>query len=264
MKHSRAQRYLCLLMGLCIVGIVCSAYVLLSADRAYTYGGTAYDQIRLYNQTPKQLSASASLPASDQKESVDPREPAKSAVDFAMLADINPYTVAWLKSENTQIDYPVVQGQDNAYYLEHLFTGESNRMGSLFVDYRTPGDFSGRMTIIYGHQMKNGSMFASLLEYKKQMYYDAHPQMQVETPSGSYTLELFAGIIADGKEEFLRRDFDDEDDYVAYIHSLVEASTFRTNVTVGADERIVALITCSYEYTNARYALLGKLVPEAA
>lgn len=176
------------------------------------------------------------------------------------LADINPNTVAWLKAENTEIDYPVVQGQDNIYYLQHLFTGETNRMGSLFVDYRTPGDFSGRMTIIYGHQMKNGSMFASLLKYKKQVYYDTHPQMQVETPSGCYKLELFAGIIADGNEEFLRRNFDDDDDYMAYIHSLAEASTFRSDVTVRADERIVAMVTCSYEYTNARYALFGKLV----
>ncbi|MBP3967315.1 class B sortase [Paenibacillus lignilyticus] len=253
MKRIRAQRYLLLLIGLCIVGIVYSAYVLLSADRAYTRGETAYAQIRSYNQTP----------ALGQKDVVDAGEPAKSAVDFAMLADINPDTVGWLKAENTEIDYPIVQGRDNSYYLGHLFTGETNRMGSLFVDYRTPGDFSGRMTIIYGHYMKNNSMFASLLKYKKQVYYDAHPQMQIETPSGRYTLALFAGIIADGKEEFLRRDFDDDDDYVAYIHSVVEASTFRSDVTVGADERIVALITCSYEYTNARYALLGKLVPAA-
>ncbi|QHW34280.1 class B sortase [Paenibacillus rhizovicinus] len=264
MKRSRVQRNLLLLTGLCIVGIVCSAYMFLSADREYTQGDTAYDQIRAYNKTPKQMSAPASLPASGQEEAVNGGEPAEGAVDFAALSDLNPDTVAWLKSDNTAIDYPVVQGQDNAYYLGHLFTGEANRMGSLFVDYRTPGDFSGRMTIIYGHHMNNGSMFASLLKYKEQKYYDAHKQMQVETPSGRYTLELFAGIIADGKEEFLRRDFDDNDDYAAYIHSLAEASTFRSDVTVAADARIVALVTCSYEYTNARYALFGKLVHAAA
>lgn len=243
-------------------GMVGSAYVLISANREYARGDNAYEQVRRLKETTQSSTLSLKPePVSVENPAPDPWS--GQDADFAALARVNPEIVAWIKAQDSVIDYPVVQGKDNSYYLNHLFTGKANSMGSPFVDYRTPGDFSGAVTIIYGHYMKNGSMFASLAKHKKQSYYDAHPVMELYTPDGDYTIELFAGIIANGSIEFLRRDFDDDEDYLAYIETLKNASTFRSNVTVRADDRIVALITCSYEFSNARYAVFGKLVPHA-
>lgn len=261
MIGSKTQWIWRLLMGLCIVGMICSAYVIVSADREYARGDTAYEEVRTLKETPKQ--SAKPKPVSENNAVADTRAGEEAQVDFAALALINPDVVAWIKGDDSPIDYPVVQGKDNSYYLKHLFNGKANGMGCPFVDYRTPGDFSGKNTIIYGHHMKNGSMFASLAKYKKQAYYDDHPLMQLYTSEGSYAIEIFAGLVADGKEEFIRRSFDDDDDFLAYVDTLKAESTFHSDVTPQADERIVALVTCTYEYTNARYALFGKLVPLA-
>ncbi len=262
-RTSKAQWIWRLTVGLCIAGMIGSAWVVISADREYARGDSAYERIRRLKETTMQPSAPSAKPqpVSDVHPAPDVRAAQETEVDFAALARVNPDVVAWIKARDSAIDYPVVQGQDNSYYLNHLFTGQANSMGSPFVDYRTPGDFSGAMTIIYGHYMKNGSIFASLAKYKKQAYYDEHPLMELYTPEGDYKIELFAGMIANGSDEFLRRDFEDDGDYLAYIDTLKDESTFRSNVTVRADERIVALVTCSYEYSDARYALFGKLIP---
>ncbi|MBO9597762.1 MAG: class B sortase [Cohnella sp.] len=264
-RTSKAQWLWRLSVGLCIAGMIGSAWVLISANREYARGDNAYEQVRRLKETTMQPSLPSTKPQPVSDARLDPvtRAAKVTEVDFAALARVNPDVVAWIKARDSAVDYPVVQGKDNSYYLKHLFTGKENGMGSPFVDYRTPGDFSGDMTIIYGHHMKNGSMFAPLAKYKKQAYYDAHPVMELYTPEGDYAIELFAGMIANGSDEFLRRDFEDDDDYLAYIDTLKDASTFRSNVTVRSNERIVALVTCSYEYSNARYAVFGKLTPLA-
>ena len=97
------------------------------------------------------------------------------AVDFDALSEINPDIVAWIYIEDTEINYPVVQGTDNQYYLKRLFNGKWNGSGCIFLDSRNSPDLSDRHSIIYGHHMKNGTMFSGLTEYKKQGFYEGHP-----------------------------------------------------------------------------------------
>lgn len=256
-KHilSRQQLLLRTLMTICIAGILGSAYILYSEQREYDEGDAAYEQVRAMKlrepgtEEGVQDSTSADFLAKENKK-----------VDFAALKQVNADVMAWIAADDRIIDYPIVQGTDNEYYLTHLFTGSKNKLGTLFVDYRTPGDFSEKSTVIYGHNMKDGSMFASLTQYKDQEYYDGHPYMQLFTPDGAYRIEFFAGIVADGDYEFIQYDFDGDSDFLAYIETLKSDSTFRSDVSVNANERIVALCTCSYEFNNARYALFGKLV----
>jgi sortase B len=127
------------------------------------------------------------------------------------------------------------------------------------MDYRNSGGFTDKNTVIYGHNMKDGSMFSSLTKYKEQGYYERLPTMALYTPEGDYTIELFAGVVADGDYEFVRFGFIDDADFQDYIHALKEKSTFKSNTRVKADDRIVTLCTCSYEFNNARYALFGRL-----
>ena len=247
-NSGKARIIMRLLMLLCVAGIVWSASTLIANSREYAKGDAAYEQVRTMLQNAE-LSAGQNAPAAD------------AGIDFEALRKLNPDVVGWLLAEGSIIDYPVVRGTDNDYYLTHLFNREKNKLGALFVDYRNGGDFSGKNTIIYGHNMKDGSMFSSLTQYKAQGYYDNLPTMRLSTPDQDYTVALFAGIVADGSAEFVRFEFKDDADFLSYIDTVKTSSTFKSAVEVGVDDRIVTLYTCSYEANNARYALFGKLIP---
>lgn len=178
-------------------------------------------------------------------------------VDFDALRAVNGHTVAWIYSEGTPIDYPVVLGEDNAFYLNHTFSGRPGSAGAIFMDMDNQGDFSDANTAIYGHHMRNGSMFASLDKYRKQSYYDEHPVIHLYTPGGDYAIELFSAYVRDAS--LLPHDFDSPEDFLAYVDQIKALSDFKSDVTIGADDRIVTLVTCNYNYDDARYVVHGKL-----
>ena len=252
-----------ILMALCAVGILCSAFVLFSDSREYAKGDAAYQQLRPTGESSEPFTDQAGTPLKTVGEasSDEKQEEHINGVNFTSLERINRDVVGWITAEGTEIDYPVVQGKDNDFYLRYLFTGERNKLGSIFMDYRNQSDFSDKNTIIYGHNMKDGSMFSSLAKYKEQRYYDNLPTMLLYTPAGNFTIELFAGMVVDGNYESVRFNFKDDHDFLSYIDSIKMKSTFESNTIVRADDRIITLCTCSYEFDNARYALYGKLAP---
>lgn len=256
-----AIKILRILMVLCAAGLLYSGFVYFQSSREHAQGDAVYQEVRQMG--AEKVSPSSPLP---QKENVPPspapEEEEARVIDFAALRDLNPDIVAWLTAEGTEIDYPVVQGTDNDFYLRHLFTGERNKLGSLFLDYRSDGGFSDRMSVIYGHNMLDASMFSSLTSYKEQDYYDEHPEMALSTAETSYRLVFFAGIIGDGAYEFIRLSFEDDADFLQYAASLKEHSTFESAQEIGAQDKIVALSTCTYEFYNARYVLFGTLLPQ--
>ena len=184
-------------------------------------------------------------------------------VDFASLKKTNSDIAAWIVCDGTEIDYPVVRGTNNTYYLNHLFNKSSNRSGTLFIDMKCNRKVSDRNTVIYGHHMADGEMFASLLSYKDQKYYDAHPTMKLYTPNGNYTLELFAGFTAgDERSSVARLSFSGNADFMSYANACIKKSDFDTSVDVSAGDAIVTLVTCSADYDNTRYLVMGKLVKD--
>jgi len=266
MKHlgkSHLRLILHILMVLCMVGILGSVFVLFSDSQEYAKGDATYQQLSLLGELPDPPADQPStlLDTTGEASSEERKEQQINGVDFISLERINPDVVGWLAAEGTEINYPVVQGKDNDFYLRHLFTGERNKLGSIFMDYRNHNDFSDKNTIIYGHNMKDGSMFSSLTKYKDQEYYDSFPTMLFFTPNGNYMIEFFAGNIVDGNYDSVRFDFKDDYDFQNYVDSLKKKSTFESNTIVKADDRIITLATCSYEYDNARYTLYGKLTP---
>ena len=228
--------------------------------------------------------------------------------DFEALRSAYPDICAWIFSPGTVLDYPVVQAEDNDYYLEHLPDGTANRNGSVFMDWRNRGDFSDRLTAVYGHHIRGGRMFSVLDGYKEQAYYEEHPFLYLYTPEGSFRLELLAGAVLDGAGGDIPVDGSAEEQ-TAWLEALAARSTFRPNggrsgrgaglalpetALAGAaapetvlpepappetdmpesfpkDEdgfedmlgdaagRYVVLCTCSYEYSNAHYAVVGRL-----
>ena len=182
-------------------------------------------------------------------------------VDFDALTAINPQVIAWLCSGDGIINYPVVRGTDNEYYLDHLIDGTVNRNGSLFMDFRNEADFTDQNTFIYGHNMLDGTMFASLSRYSETGYYEAHPSILLVTPEKSYSLQVFGGCVVPGNSDVYQLSFRDEADFAAYLEKIRTLSEFSTPVEVGQKDRIVTLSTCAYNYEDARYALFCKLMP---
>ena len=132
---------------------------------------------------------------------------------------------------------------------------------SIYSEKLNKKDFSDRDTVVYGHHMKNGTMFGSIEEYQEQEFYDAAPTMMLYTPEGDYLVELISGTVENGNQQFVEFEFEDEDAFMEYVNSFIERSTFKSKFQVHPGDRLISLCTCAYVFNNARYMLIGRLVP---
>jgi SrtB family sortase len=182
----------------------------------------------------------------------------ESYIDFGALQAVNRNAVAWLYSPNTAIDYPVMRTGDYSYYLDRLPDGSKNANGSLFIDYNNASDFSSALTVIYGHNMKSGRMFGSLPGYKSQSYYNNHPYMYLYTERRSYRLDLIYGCTI-GAGQWRERAFMYSENVGSLISYASHNTTFNSNVSYSPGDRVVVLSTCTFEFNDARYVVLGIL-----
>ena len=180
------------------------------------------------------------------------------AIDFDALLDRNKDVIGWLYCPDTVINYPVVQGKNNDRYLRKDLDGKYLVSGTLFADYRNGELNEDANYIIYGHNMKNGTMFSSLAKYKQQSYYNQHPIMYYLTPDGNYKLELFAGLVVKRDDKIYLTN-QSEEEFTELIEKYRAKSTFKTNVELEYSDTIVTLSTCSYEFDHARYIVIGRL-----
>ena len=188
-----------------------------------------------------------------------PEEQIPESVDFESLQKISKNCAAWIFCPDSKINYPVAHGTDDAYYLHRLLNGKKNNGGTLFIEAENQKDFSDWNTIIYGHNMKNGTMFGDLTEYEDQSYYEAHPVMYLYTPDKRWKMELIAGFVTDTSSDIYQIP-KDEEAKMELVNTAEKKSDFKTDVTVQEKDRLVTLSTCSYEKDDARYVVIGKLV----
>lgn len=182
--------------------------------------------------------------------------------DWEKLKGINGDFVGWIRLDDSTVDYPFVQGTDNEYYLRHLFDGTYNNSGCVFMDVNNNRDFSDKNTILYAHNMKNGTMFASIEKYKDASYYDGHKVIHIYTEAATYDVYPVAGIVTDGQDDYVRTSFNDDNDFMSYVNRFVSSSTFTSEQSIEPTDRIVMLSTCNYDRSDGRYVLIGKLVQE--
>lgn len=180
-------------------------------------------------------------------------------VNFEGLQAENPQVVAWLYCEGTAINYPVMQGRDNDFYLHHSYTGAEDQSGAIFVDAQCAEGFAGSNTIIYGHSMNDGSMFGGLDAWKDQDYYEAHPVLWLLTPGANYKVTLFSGYTTSARSETYTIFYGPGDDLNAYLDRCAARSNFDAAEGPGKDGRYVLLSTCAYDFDEARYVLHGRL-----
>ena len=236
-----------------------SVWKLCGLAGVYRKGRMHYAQLEEYVSRQESVQASGTEKDKAHKNTAVAAEAAAPLrADFEQLGSINPDVVGWIVLEGTQIHYPVVQGEDNEEYLDTLFDGAQHRAGSIFLDSRCAADFSGRHSILYGHNMKDGSMFAALMGYKEQAFYDEHPTATLLTPGGSYTVSFFAGYVADPWENAWQIEFA-RNEYAQWQQKAQERSCFQTEVSPSQNDRILTLSTCSYEHDEARFVLHGIL-----
>lgn len=237
-------------------------YVPLHEDNVSTQ---AYEDLRELVRVPESDPAiqpdTSSSPETSRAPSLDPEpvSPLVPQVDFTSLRAVNPEIMAWLTIDGTNIDYPVARHSDNDYYLHHLFNGEWNSSGCLFMDCSNQADVSDQHTIIYGHHMDNGSMFQNLMYYKDQSFYDEHPTAQLFTPDGAYTVEFFTGYVTGVDGDAWQLDFALSEEFPEWLGNAKEKSLFESAATPTAGDRIVTLSTCSYEFYNARFVVHGTI-----
>jgi len=215
----------------------------------------------LIDQAITPVQTQPTLPTQPSEEEV-PTQPepdcAPIRVDFEVLHRESEDIVAWLYAPDTPIDYPVAQSGDNEYYLRRLLDGTWNVGGTIFQDYRCPADYSGWSTMIYGHYMRDGSMFGSLHRYKEQDYYAAHPVLYLLTPERDFEVRLFAGFTCadDAIVYSFPQTREEREDVIRFCR---ERSDFDASMPVEPEAQILILSTCSYAYDDARYVVAGTL-----
>lgn len=242
-KLSKAGRIISdVLIVICLAVAGFSGYNLYKELKEYNVSKEAYDTL-----TPEVITVN--------------EETNEKIIDHATLLSMNADYKGWVYLEDSSIDYPFVQTTDNEYYLRHLFNGEWNNSGCVFIDTNNNPDFSDRNTVLYAHNMKNGTMFADIEKYKDASYYDTHKVIHIYTESQNYDVYPIAGMLSDGQDAYVQITFNDDAEFMNYTSRFIENSTFTSEQTLEATDRIVMFSTCNYDVDDGRYVLIGKLVP---
>jgi len=187
---------------------------------------------------------------------------------FEELLKINPDVVAWVTLDDTNIDYPIVQGKDNMEYVNKNVYGDFALAGSIFLDSRNDRHFTDTYSLLYGHNMAEGKMFGDLQLYKEKEFFDAHLKGQLILPDTSYDLEIFSAILVNSSDDYI---FDpnawdgDIEPLLQYAEEeslFLQRDIFEKVQGLNGEAQILALTTCTYEFTDARTVLLAYMVPK--
>ena len=259
MKHEKTRSTKNTILTILIILFACvalfSAYKLISAALEYKKGRDIYSGISGNVIIPD----TSGLPGSPD-ETDKPKEDNFRRVNFEELKKISSNAIGWIYCPDTHIDYPLVQGPDNDYYLRRAVDGSDFLYGSIFLDYRNAPDFSDANTIIYGHQSNDGAMFEDVRKFKDQAFYEEHPYFYLTLEDGNYLMEVFSSYVTSAVSASYRRTFATADDHQIWLDMVISSSDIKTGIKPTQKDRIVTLSTCTYEYENARYVLHGRLV----
>ena len=202
------------------------------------------------------------IPAPVEEE--DPNFATLSSIDLHALREVNPDVVGWIFLPNSMINYPLMQGDDNQFYLEHTWEGVPNFYGSIFLETRNNPDLTDFNTIIYGHNMLNGSMFAGLSYFAYQWHWDWNRYVYIVTDDGILRYEVFSSYAADVDSATYGLSFQQPETRENFIRLTLENSEIATAITPASTDRIITLSTCTglgYESRRVVHAVL-KMIPD--
>lgn len=199
-----------------------------------------------------------------------PAAPVPPSIDFDLLSSISPDSVGWIWIPDSEISYPLVQGRDNQFYLTRTYDGGYNKLGSIFLDYRIPKDFSGRNTIIYGHNMKSDAMFGTLEKFRDQAFTDDRPVFYILREEGIYRYQIFSAYVTDALSDTYTYQFGNDAAYTKYLEKITNLSDIAPPVADRASAHIpdpsipiVTLSTCTSTGRQLdRFVVHGFLISE--
>jgi len=234
-KHYNMKKLICVIVFFIGFAIFLFAFFrLLLIIKEYKTGRNDYEAL-------KEVSRYADF---DENDLSDEGLEHTGTVDFNKLMEINKECIGWIEFENTDISYPIVQGQDNEFYLTHHFNKKKNAAGSIFMDYINETDFSDPYTILYGHNMKDGSMFAKLNQYESKDFYVENPVFWIYTPEKNYSYEIFSCYSLDT---------DTVSQLETNLDVIIEQSKYSTGIFPEKDDKILTLMTCNSNGDTHRF-----------
>ena len=173
-----------------------------------------------------------------------------------------PNFFAWIQIDGTNIDYIVMQSRDNDYYLNHDYTGNYSKGGSIFADYRCSKTITdNRNLIFYGHHMSNSTMFHMLDRYTEKSFFEKNRYIIVHTPEASYKYEIFAAYQTTADYPYIKTTFDNDASFVDFAEEMRDNSIWkRDGITFDKDSKLLTLSTCTNISSNGRIAVQAVLV----
>lgn len=187
-------------------------------------------------------------------------------IDFQnMQKEKNPHIYGWITIPGTSVDYPIVQHpEDNAYYLNHDLAGNEAAAGSIYTENYNNKDFNDNLTVIYGHNMKNGTMFKTLHYYTEQEFFEGHPYIYVYTETQTKVYQIFAAYEYSDTHLLLNRDMENEAEFRKYLNELKGLSesvgNYNWDLNVSEKDKVITLSTCIANKPEKRYLVQAKLI----
>ena len=251
------KKFICILLILVLLGVLgYCVWQIVGITDEYQAGVEVYEELEQFVVMPETVPVETTADEEIVEVETEPAAIQWPEVDFEALSQVNGDIVGWLYIPGTVINYPVVQGDDNEYYLKHLFNGKTNSSGCIYLDCGAEGDFTSMNSVLHGHHMKNGSMFAGICKYKDQSYFDEHPTAMLLTPDGNYLVEFYSGYVCEVTADAWDYDFDE-----VWLDKRIRSSYFDADVIPTTEDHILTLSTCCYDFKDARFVLHGILVP---
>lgn len=275
-EQSRRNPVVIVLIVLLIGGMIFAGWQLGSILLDYQRDRSAYDQLAtsalISIAEPEDNRPAVSTPSAqlgeDPVETEEPAEETKPTeipftVDWEYLASVNSDIVGWLYCPDTVINYPVVQSEDHEYYLNHGFEGQTNSSGTLFADRDSVAGITQSHLIIYGHNMKDNSMFGTLKNYTDRDYYEDHPIFYYLTPDGCYRVELICAMTVESVLSNFPTYFSSTGDYQSYLNRITSGAYWVNSAAVTTDYQLMTFSTCTYgsAYDDARLLVHGMMIP---
>lgn len=181
---------------------------------------------------------------------------------FVELQAINPDVFGWLNVYGTNIDYPLLQGEDNSKYVNTNVDGEYSLIGALFLDYRNKPDFSDFNSIIYGHHMAEDKMFGDIADFADRDFFDSHRYGSLFYEGKTHGIEFFAFLEVDAYDELYTPAVEGEENRQGYLEQIMEQAVYTRDLPVGTSDHLVLLSTCTSLLTNGRHILVGRITEE--
>jgi sortase B len=182
------------------------------------------------------------------------------------LKKINSDIKGWIRIDNTQINNPVVQTVDNSFYLEHDFGKNKNSNGTIFIDevndVSSPQKLQGQNIILYGHYMKNGSMFGTLEKFRYAEFFKMNETIYFDLYPNSYQFQVFGVYLVNEDFDYRNTMLGNGENINHLLDRLKDKSIQNRNVTLTPDDTILTLSTCEYDFADARLVVMAKLVSE--